>query len=588
MQDPKSDRMLRETDRGSRGCNGWHRGRWAVACLMALGVPAILSGHPDAPKSPATELPPVNPPKRYEIKPTVPSTDRHTPGKVFLERADRLWTDDSRDSIAYQILVGNVQFRKDDMFMYCDSAHFYDQEGSFDAFGNVRMEQGDTLFVYADELNYNNPEEMAVFYGNGVEEVRLINKEVQLTTDVFNYDLGQDLGYYTNGGTLADTANVLTSVYGEYSPATKDAQFRLDVVLKDKGERDFTLTTEELLYNTDNHIARIVKPSVIVTDSATVYSSNGMYNTEADTTRLYDRSLIKTRRGNTLTGDTLFYDQTTGFGEAWGNMILTDSARQSALEGGYGCYFDKEDSSFATIRARLLEYSRKDTLYLHGDTIRTYVQRSDSDSTHIMTAYPRVRFWRVDLQGLCDSLSVVERDSLMYMHRHPIVWSGERQVFGNVIQVHFNDSTVDWAKLPEFGFVAEHIGDEFYNQLTGREMLAQFADGSLSQLDVSGNVENIMLPQENDSTYNKIISSTSSYLTAHFNDSTLQKLTMWPDVDGTVTPLYLAKKSIYYLPQFKWYEALRPKDKDDIFNVPPEMEALLKEPDPGVRRRRVN
>ena len=205
-----------------------------------------------------------------------------------------------------------------------------------------------------------------------------------------------------------------------------------------------------------------------------------------------------------------------------------------------------------------------------------------------MTAYPRVRFWRVDLQGLCDSLSVVERDSLMYMHRHPIVWSGERQVFGNVIQVHFNDSTVDWAKLPEFGFVAEHIGDEFYNQLTGREMLAQFGNGSLSQLDVSGNVENIMLPQENDSTYNKIISSTSSYLTAHFNDSTLQKLTMWPDVDGTVTPLYLAKKSIYYLPQFKWYEALRPKDKDDIFNVPPEMEALLKEPDPGVRRRRVN
>ncbi len=154
--------------------------------------------------------------------------------------------------------------------------------------------------------------------------------------------------------------------------------------------------------------------------------------------------------------------------------------------------------------------------------------------------------------------------------------------------MHFNDSTVDWAKLPEFGFVAEHIGEEFYNQLTGREMLAQFDNGSLSQLDVSGNVENIMLPQENDSTYNKIISSTSSYMRAHFNDSTLQKLTMWPEVDGTVTPLYLAKKSIYYLPQFKWYEALRPKDKDDIFNVPPEMEALLKEPDPGIRRRRVN
>lgn len=63
---------------------------------------------------------------------------------------------------------------------------------------------------------------------------------------------------------------------------------------------------------------------------------------------------------------------------------------------------------------------------------------------------------------------------------------------------------------------------------------------------------------------------------------------MWPDVTGTATPLYLAKKSIFYLSNFQWYEALRPKDKDDIFNIPPEMEALLNEPDPTVRKRRVD
>jgi hypothetical protein len=557
-----------------------------------LALPFLLSGKPTAPKKKGsvTELPPVKPPKRFEVKPYVPSVDRHTKGMVFLEHADRLWTDDRNgsDSIEYQILVGNVKFRKENMFMYCDSAHFYDKVGSFDAFGNVKMEQGDTLFVYADELNYNNPEEMAVFFGNGVQQVRLINRDVQLTTDVFNYDLGQELGYYTNFGKLTDKDNVLTSIYGEYSPSTKDATFRLNVVLKDKKEKDYTLTTEELLYNTNSHIAQIVSETVITTDSATVYTSNGMYNTAADTTRLYDRSLIKTKRGSTLTGDTLFYNQATGFGEAWGNMLLTDSVRQSSLEGDYGCYFEANDSAFATKRARYMEYSRKDTLYLHGDTIRTFIVRSDSDSTHVMTAYPRVRFWRVDMQGLCDSLSAIERDSMMFMYHHPIVWNDNHQVFGNIIQVHVNDSTVDWAKLPEFGFVAEHVDDEFYNQLTGKEMLALFDDGKLKQLDVSGNVESIMLPQENDSTYNKLVNSTSSFMTAYFNDSTLKKLTMWPKVDGTVTPLYLAKKSSYYLSQFKWYDALRPKDKDDIFVIPEEMESLLKEPDPGIRRRRVN
>jgi hypothetical protein len=179
----------------------------------------------------------------------------------------------------------------------------------------------------------------------------------------------------------------------------------------------------------------------------------------------------------------------------------------------------------------------------------------------------------------------MERDSIMYMHHHPIVWNEERQVFGNIIQAHFNDSTVDWAKLPEFGFVAEHIDEEFYNQLSGKEILAQFVDGGLRQLDVSGNVEVISLPQENDSTYNKIVNTESSFLRALFNDGKIEKMHMWPEVTGTVTPLYLAKKSIYYLSNFKWYESLRPKDKDDIFNVPKEMEELLNAPDPGIRRR---
>ncbi len=558
-----------------------HRRKWILLCLLGVLAPTFMFGNQGR-QIPSDDLLKK---KTYPIKPTVKDADRHQDGKVFLERADRLWMDDRIDS-NYQVLVGNVEFRKGDMFMYCDSAHFYDQEGSMQAFGHVRMEQGDTLFVYADELNYSGPEEMAVFYGDYSSPVRLINRDVVLVTDVFNYNLESNIGYYESNGTITDAANTLTSVYGQYCPDTKEAEFRIDVVLKDTAERDFTLTTQELLYNTDTHMARIVSPSVIVTDSATVYSSNGWYDTESDKSELYDRSLVVTKRGNTLTGDTLFYDNKIGFGEAFGGMVLTDSVRQSSIEGDYGCYFQHRDSAFATIRARALEYSKKDTLYLHGDTIKAY--RLPEDTMHVIVAYPRVRFWRIDMQGLCDSLSIEERDSMMHMMRHPIVWSDQRQVFGNVIDVHFNDSTVDWAKLPDFGFVAEHIDEEFYNQLSGKEMIAYFDNGNMNRLDVSGNVESIMLPQENDSTYNKMINSESSFLVGEFKDNKLEKLTMWPEVTGTVTPLYLAKKSIYYLSNFKWYDKLRPKDKDDIFNIPPEMEALLNEPDPSVRKRRVN
>ncbi len=547
--------------------NGY--GRLSVAICLLMVLVLSLCG-----KSKAT--PQIND-DNTPIVPVIPTVDRHQKGKVFLEYADRLWTDNTR-GIDYQVLIGNVQFRKDDMFMYCDSAHFYDKSNSLDAFGNVRMEQGDTLFVYADTLNYDGLKELAILYAAPGKKVRLINRDVQLETDVFNYDLGIDLGYYDVWGVLTDKQNKLESWQGEYSPTTKDANFYLDVRLTSINSSNDTLKifTDTLSYNTATHIAELVCPTKIINRDGTIFSSNGIYNTNNDIANLYDRSLVITNRGNTLTGDTLYYDRKTGYGEAFGNMILTDSARQTSMEGNYGFYNELTDSVFVTGRARALEYSQTDTLYLHGDTIRSFVL---ADSTHIMIANPRVRFYRIDLQGVCDSLTFTERDSILYMNQHPIVWSGARQIFGKVIQVHLNDSTADWAKLPDTGFMAEHIDEEFYNQLSGKEMFATFDNGELRHLDVKGNVQIIMLPQESDSTYNKITNIDSSFLSANFAKNTLVDMILWPETSGTVTPLYLAKKSIFYLPQFRWHDKIRPKYPDDIFNIPQEMIDLFNQPE---------
>lgn len=539
---------------------------YIVLCFLAIFISPIVAQHSPTPP---------------QIKPSIPTADRHQRDRVFLEYADHLSTKDGQD---YQLLTGNVQFRKGDMFMYCDSAHFYDQSNSLDAFGNVRMEQGDSLFVYADELDYDGQKELAVLYADEGKKVKLINNDVMLETDIFNYDLGINLGYYEVGGVLTDTKNRLSSLQGEYSPSTKDANFYLDVHLKSTSEKDtLNMYTDTLSYNTDTHIAELVCYTDIFNSQGTILAQSGTYNTETNIADLYDRSLVITKDGNTLTGDTIFYDKNNGYGEAFGNMILTDSIRQSSVEGDYGFYNQITDSAFVTGRACAKEYSQKDTLYLHGDTIRTFILTEDT--TRVMIANPHVRFFRSDLQGVCDSLSFMQRDSILYMHHHPIVWSGNRQIFGNVIHVHMNDSTVDWAKLPDFGFVAEHIDEEFYNQLSGKELFARFVDGHLSHLDVNGNVQAIYLPMESDSTYNKIGNVESSFLSADFNKNQLEYMHFWPETPGKLTPLYLSKKSIYYLPQFKWYDAIRPKNPDDIFNMPPEMIELLKGPEVSTRRR---
>lgn len=503
-----------------------------------------------------------------KVVPQVPSANRQQKNKVFLEHADYLVADE-KISTEYQILRGNVIFRKEGVFMYCDSAYFYDSSNSLDAFGNVKMIQGDTLFVYSDVMYYSGTDEIAQLRYN----VKLENKDMTLYTDSLDYDMVANLGYYFEGGRIVDSENELVSIYGQYDPDTKDSEFLFDVELRNE---KYIMRTDTLHYNTATHIANIVGPTTIVSDSNIIYSQRGWYNTETDKATLYDRSLLVGNNGIKLTGDTLYYDRVAGYGEAFSNMILTDSVHNSILDGDYGFHNERENRSFATIRARAREISEGDTLYLHGDTIRTYMLE---DSSRVMIAEPNVRFFRFNMQGICDSMTYVQRDSMLYMDRHSIIWSGNRQITGNSIDIHMNDSTVDYALLPDYGFMAELIEDVYFNQLSGKEMKAYFVNQELRQLDVSGNVQLIMYPMEEDSTYNKLVDAESSYMIVLLKpQQEIDKITMWPEVTGNVTPLYLAKKSQYYLAGFAWYDVLRPKSPDDIFIIPKEMEELFNSP----------
>lgn len=544
----------------------------SAACVILISLPVVLAQQP----------------RKNMITPTIPTADRTQPGKVFLEHADRLSQEEGPDNRPrdYQVLAGNVVFRKDAMFMYCDSAYFYEKTNSLDAFSNVRMEQGDTLFVYADELNYNGMTEIAHLYSGHGQQVRMVNRDVTLTTDQFQYDLKRNVGFYEFGGKLFDRQNTLTSIEGYYYPRTKDAYFIDNVKLESRNRRDtLWMFTDSLRYNTRTHIANLLCPTRIINADGEINSSSGNYNTATGRAFLFSRSTIVTKKGNVLTGDTLFYDRKSGYGEARGNMILNDTVNKSVLYGDYGYFNEVKDSAFVTGDALAKEYSQKDTLYLHGDTINAFRL---PDSTRVTNAFRRVRFYRVDLQGLCDSMSVTERDSMLRMYDHPIVWSGERQISGTEINVHFNDSTVDWARLPLGGIMAEHIAEDCYNQLSGKDMTVWMNDTTVTRLYVEGNVQVIMFPMENDSTYNKFAFVESSFMDAHFNNNQVERILLWPETTGSVTPLYLARRSAYYLPKFRWYGTFRPLSPDEVFDNPPGMDQLLSSPDDGVGARRMS
>lgn len=508
------------------------------------------------------------------ITPQIPKANRYQRNKVFLENADTLKADEAI-STDYQILKGNVKFRRGDMFMYCDSAYFYDKTGSLDAFGHVKMTQGDTLFVYADVLHYFAEDEVAQLRNH----VRLENRNMTLITDSLDYEVRSNVGYYFNRGTIVDSKNnELSSEFGRYELDTKNAEFSTDVKLVNE---KYEMETNLLRYNTATHIANIVDETVIVSDSNTIHTSKGWYDTSKDDATLYDRSTIVTKDGSTLVGDTVFYDRKTGYGEAKGNIVLTDTANSVILDGNYGYHNEKTKLSFATNHARAREFSQKDTLYLHADTLKTMF---DPDSMRLLIANKRVKFFRTDVQGLCDSMAVSQRDSVLRMFRHGIVWNENRQISGDVINVHYKDSTVDWATLPNYGFMVEQLGDIYFNQLKGKEIRADFVAKELHHLDVKGNVQTLFFPQENDSTYNKFVRAESSFLSLDMKPKQeIERIAMWPEVTGSVIPLYIAKSSQLYLDGFVWYEQYRPHKPDDIFDVD-NLSQLFEMSNPSMRR----
>ncbi len=476
--------------------------------------------------------------------------------KVYLLHADSL-TFDADMSADYRVLHGNVKFRKDSMYMYCDSAYFYEKNNSLDAFGNIRMEQGDTLFIYGDVLYYDGKEQLARLRHN----VSMINRNVTLYTDSLNYDMVENLGYYFVGGSIVDEKNELTSVYGEYSPSSKDAVFNYDVVLNNE---DYTIYSDTLAYNTQSKISHLYGPSTIVSDSNTIVTTLGWYDTNNDHAMLLNRSqLIGDKK--MLTGDTLYYDRNKGFGEAFGNMFMIDSAQSVILEGQYGFYNEITDYSFATDSARVLEFSRSDTLYMHADTLLSYV---DVDSTRILSAYHGVRFYRVDAQGVCDSLRYETRDSTLTLYQKPVMWSGNQQIFGDTIRVFFNDSTVDWAHVINTAFATQLKEGDYYDQLEGNEIKAFFDNGEMRRIEALGNVIVIFYPQESDSTITGMFHTDASFLNIHLLNNEMQKMVMWPSVKGKMYPLDMLSHDMIFLSRYVWYGDERPLDKDDIYRRP--------------------
>ncbi len=495
---------------------------------------------------------------------------------IYLEHSDVLMFDKDRlEDI--QVLQGNVCFRHDDAFMYCDSAYFYEKENSLDAFSNVRIVQGDTLFIYGDVLYYDGNTSLARLRRN----VRMENRSSVLTTDSLNYDRKADVGYYFNGGKLTDQLNELVSEWGFYYPSTNVATFKKGVVMTNP---NFVMTSDTLNYNTNTEIADIVGPTDIIYEEEThIYTERGWYDTRREYSELLQNSYIEHQDTKKMIGDSILYDKSSGSAWAFQNIELADTLKDVSLFGHYGYYNEISKNGIITDSAMMMEYSSEDTLYLHADTLYLF-----PDSVfNIVEACYNARFYRNDVQGVADSMSYTSRDSVLHMLYDPIVWSDKQQISGDTIRAYSYGEGAGLVHVINSAFACQMCDSIHFNQISGKEMFAHISDDTLRLVEVKGNTESIYYPiDEADGEFIGLNKTQSSYLKAYFKDGDLDRIVLFPSPTGNLYPMDKITSELLYFPGFFWKIEYRPNKKEDIFlrfdrNI-------NKEEDKKVRRRSSN
>lgn len=500
----------------------------------------------------------------HEIKnnDTLPVVDtvQSSESMVYLINADEIRFSKRLNPDA-QILVGNVIFRHDSMYMHCDSALFFQNKNSFNAYLNIKVEQGDTLFLFGDSLYYDGTTRIIRVRDN----VRMENRDMVLLTDTLNYDRNINLGYFLNGGTLLDINNILTSDYGQYNTNIKVATFKSDVKLENP---DFVLTSDTLIYNTDYHLTYIVSPTKIVSGDYTVNSSSGIFNTGTKQSILLKRSTVLQKAGlRTIVGDSIFYDNLKGYGECFGDVIVNDFENNVSISGNY-IYFDElRDSAVVTGDALAVDFSQPDSLFLHADTFKIVSYFDDNDSLlyRNVRAFNRARGFRTDIQLVADSIEFDSRDSCLTLYNDPIVWSGEQQILGEVIKAYMNDSTLSWIHVINQALFVQRLDSIHYNQISGREMMAYFNNGELDRTYVNGNVQVVYYPEDEDSVMIGMNTTEASNLTAYFDNKEISKILITERSNGVLYPMDQLTLAKMYLFNFGWFDRIRPFSKWDVF-----------------------
>jgi lipopolysaccharide export system protein LptA len=453
-----------------------------------------------------------------------------------------------------QRLIDSVLISHKNILMWCDSAYTYTGTNRVDAFGRVHIRQDDTLHLYANKVFYDGDISFARAWG----DVKLINKSTTIYTDTLDYDLAANISYYNDKGKIIDSTTTITSVIGRYHVNDDLLYLFKDVVAVND---NFTLNSDTVSYNTETKRIFITGPTTIRDSANTLYAEDGWYDSNTGEAELLKKPVISNETQN-IAANYIRYNKENKSGKALGSVRITDLENNSIITGNVSEYNDFLKTALVTDSAVYMNYDERDTLFLHADTLRTIPDTVPDEK--IVFGYHKVRFFRTDLQGVCDSMVYFTRDSLIQLHKSPVIWSEIHQLTADLIEMKQFRDAPDELHLTKNSFIISKQDSNMYDQIKGKEMVGYILNNKLTNIDVDGNGQTLYYAREKEEIIG-LNRAESSKISIRFNEGKIYKIIFFKAPEGELKPLFDLTEEDKKLKDFDWKIQLRPLSKYDIF-----------------------
>ncbi|MDX1940652.1 MAG: OstA-like protein [Saprospiraceae bacterium] len=522
----------------------------------------------------------------------------------------------------YVVAKGNVLIQQGDTTnVFADSVVYWADLKQASLFGNVAL-INNTQKLFTERLDYDVSTKIATYFEGATltnnetqlssrrgyyyvrnneiffrDSVVVIDPEFSLRSDTLKFNtesrtvffLAPTLittdsskiycedGFYDTYNNLAEFRENAQYARGETQQATADTirydgKNRIYIL---KGDAHFTGINQEAVANTiryeENNDKYYLTGNASYRDSTRnivaediIYDrKNELYSTKGRS-RIIDPPQI-------LEADAVAYTELNGTGVASGNVIWQDTSANLTILCERSDFNRKTNYIKATGGQRgrplLITEIDNDSLFLSSDTLLALqtLDSLSSDTVRTLFAYNRVRIYKSNLQGICDSLTYTSTDSIFHLYKEPILWSDTSQFVADTMDLQLRNDQIDRIFLHSNAFIVNSADQIFFNQVKGRDITAFFEENELRKMDVQGNAESVYYAKDDENAYIGVNKILCSEMMMYFGNNNIDEIRFYAQPKANLIPMKQADHETLKIEGFSWEITKRPKNRDDVF-----------------------